>query len=98
MRPMLLLALLVPLSMLAKEPPPIPGMTPVTVKNLSFEEGFEKGVPVGWAAYKSASPKRRRELVPTGEGKALKLIDEDDTEEIGIQQLFPVKPKLHYQL
>ena len=68
------------------------------VKNVSFEDGFEKGLPVGWSAYKSASPKRHRELVPVGDGKALKLVDEDDTEEIGVLQSFPVKPKLHYQL
>ena len=98
MRSVLLFALLFALSTLAKEPPQIPGMVPVAVKNAAFAEGMAKGVPVGWVAYKSASPKRRRELVPAGGGQALKLTDGDDTEEIGIQQLFPVKPKLHYLL
>ena len=85
-------------AVLAEEPPVIPGSVPVAVVNPSFEEGLENGVPVGWQAYKSASPQRRRELVPSADGKALKLVDEDDSEEIGIQQTFPVEPKMYYQL
>jgi outer membrane protein assembly factor BamB len=97
MRSLLAAALLVALPLFA-EPPEMPGMTPVPLRNGSFEDAFEEGLPAGWQAYKSASPKRRRELVDVPGGKALKLVDEDTAEEIGIQQTFPATPKLYYQL
>ena len=67
------------------------------IRNGSFEEGAKDGVPTGWAAYKQASGTRRRELVKRGDQNSLLLVDDDTTEEIGVQQRFPLPSGRYYE-
>ncbi|MCK5801782.1 MAG: hypothetical protein KAI66_03070, partial [Lentisphaeria bacterium] len=76
----------------------LPSAKPVAIHNASFTEGMVKGVPKGWRAYKRADERRRREIMSVDSGPALKLIDGDDTREIGVAQTFPIKPGLYYRL
>ena len=70
----------------------------VPLLNPSFEEGERDGIPTGWDAYKIASASRRRERVQGQGGTALRLVDGDTAEEIGVSQTFPLKPGRYYEL
>lgn len=70
----------------------------VPIANGSFDQGWENGLPRGWKAYKMASESRRREPVPAAAGTALRLVDDDPAEEIGVVQTFPLAPGRFYEL